>query len=104
MRSIAHYVGPPINQTGVNGLSTPTLFGQGWGRQQCGHQVGQDTPQVSNMRSIAHYTGPNMNQTGVHGLSTPTLFGKGWGRQTVETELVNIWTGVVCEAISIRTV
>ena len=28
---------------------------------------------------------------------------EGWGRQNVETDLVNIWTGVVRDAISVRT-
>ena len=30
------------------------------------------------------------------------LFQEGWGRQSVETDLVNIWTGVVCNATHIR--
>ena len=39
---------------------------------------------------------------GFHFLSTPTPFQEGWGRQSVETDLVNIWTGVVCNATHIR--
>ena len=31
--SNAHDAGPHINQTGFYFLSTPTLFGTGWGRQ-----------------------------------------------------------------------
>ena len=40
---------------------------------------------------------------GFHFWSTPTPFQEGWGRQSVDTDLVNIWTGVVRDAISIRT-
>ena len=39
---------------------------------------------------------------GFNFLSTPTPFQEGWGRQSVETDLVNIWTGVVCNATHIR--
>ena len=42
-------------------------------------------------------------QLGFHILSTPTPPEEGWGRQTVETVVVNIWTDVVRDAISIRT-
>ena len=38
-----------------------------------------------------------------HILYTPTPPEEGWGRQNVDTDLVNIWTDVVREAISIRT-
>ena len=44
-----------------------------------------------------------LGQFGFHALSTPAPPEEGWGRQTVETVLVNIWTDVVREAISIRT-
>ena len=32
-RSITRYAGPNVNQNGFYVLSTPTLFGRGWGRQ-----------------------------------------------------------------------
>ena len=44
-----------------------------------------------------------LGQLGFHILSTPTPPEEGWGRQSEETVVVNIWTGVECEAISIRT-
>ncbi len=39
-----------------------------------------------------------LGQLGFHILSTPTPPEEGWGRQTVETVLVNIWTGIACDA------
>ena len=44
-----------------------------------------------------------LGQLGFHILSTPTPSEEGWGRQSVDTDLVNTWTGVEREAISIRT-
>ena len=43
-----------------------------------------------------------LGQLGFHMLSTPTLPEEGWGRQTVDTVLVNMSTGVVCNATHIR--
>ncbi len=45
----------------------------------------------------------HLDQVGFHVLSTPTPSEEGWGRENVETDLLNIWTGVEREAISIRT-
>ncbi len=53
---------------------------------------------VGNRKRAMH-----LDQVGFHVLSTPTPSEEGRGRQNVETDLVNIWTGVVREAISIRT-
>ena len=44
-----------------------------------------------------------IDQLGFHSLSTQTPSEEGWDRQTVETDVVNNWTGVEREAISIRT-
>ena len=41
-----------------------------------------------------------LGQLGVHILSTPTPPEEGWGRQNVETNLVTMWTGIVCDATS----
>ena len=42
-----------------------------------------------------------LGQLGFHLLSTPTPSDEGWGRQDVETELVNMWTGIACDATRI---
>ena len=43
-----------------------------------------------------------IGQLGFHILSTPTPPEEGWGRQHVETDVVNIWIGVACDATNIR--
>ena len=45
----------------------------------------------------------HLDQVGFHVSSTPTPSEEGQGGPNVETELVNIWTGVEREATSIRT-
>ena len=57
------------NHIGVNGLSTPTLFGR-CGVDEKRNQVGQYASQVSDSRSIARYAGPNINHMGVHIVSS----------------------------------
>ena len=45
-----------------------------------------------------------LGQLGFHNLSTPTPSDACWGRQTVETDLVNSWTGIACDATRIGTI
>ena len=45
-----------------------------------------------------------LGQLGFHILSTPTPPEEGWGRQTVDTVLVNIWTGIACDATRIGNI
>ena len=45
-----------------------------------------------------------LGQLGFHILSTPTPPEEGWGRQNVETVLVNIWTGIACDATRIGNI
>ena len=44
-----------------------------------------------------------LGQLAVHNCLPPTPSEEGLGRQNVETDVVNMWTGVEREAISIRT-
>ena len=62
-------------------------------------------PGLTHASTRAAFTDNNaqlLTKIGFHFVSTPGLFARAWGRQSVYTELVHIWTGVICDANKFR--